>query len=116
MDDEAVWSLEERFWKGDEDFYSATLAPECIMAFPAPAGIMTGAQIVESLKGAPRWSSISMEERRTARPAAGLVIIAYRAEAKRAGADPYCACCTSTYGRTTDGWRLLQHQQTPLGG
>ena len=116
MDDETVWALEERFWTGDEAFYGATLAPECVMAFPAPAGIMVGAQIIEGLKAAPRWSAVALDERRTVRPAPGLVVIAYRAAGIREGADPYRAYCTSTYGRTPDGWRLVQHQQTPLEG
>ena len=29
MGDEAIWSLEERFWTGGEEHYSGTLDPEC---------------------------------------------------------------------------------------
>ena len=66
MDDGTIWSLEERFWAGGDDHDRSALDPECVMAFPAPAGIIAGARIAESLAGAPRWSSVAMSERRTA--------------------------------------------------
>lgn len=114
-DDDALWSLEERFWTGGEDHYARTLDAECVMAFPPPAGILAGGRrIAESLKGAPRWSSIAMSERHVSRPTSDVGILAYKARGERDGAAPYEAYCTSTYRRDGDGWRLVQHQQTPL--
>ena len=49
MADEEAWRAEERFWTGGEDHYRGALDPECVMAFPAPAGIMHGAGIAQSL-------------------------------------------------------------------
>jgi ketosteroid isomerase-like protein len=84
------------------------------MAFPAPAGIIAGPEIVRSLADAPRWASVRMTETQVARPADDLLVLAYRAEGRRDGATPYRAYCTSTYRLTDDGrWRLVQHQQTP---
>ncbi len=113
MNDQAIWSLEEQFWTGGEDHYRRALDPKCVMAFPAPAGIIAGPRIAETLKGAPRWSSVSMTERHTVRPSPDIVVIAYQAQGRREDAAPYGAYCTSTYRRSTDGWRLVQHQQTP---
>lgn len=101
MTDEDAWRTEER------------LDPACVMAFPAPAGIMHGAGIAESLAGAPRWSSVAMADRHVGRAVPDVHVLAYRARAQSDGAAPYEAYCTSTYRRDGDRWRLVQHQQTP---
>ncbi len=41
-------------------------------------------------------------------------VVAYTAHARRAGVPEYHALVNSTYRRTTDGWRLAVHQQTPF--
>ena len=79
MDDAVAWTLEERFWTGGEDHYRSALDPQCIMAFPAPVGIMSGTSITRSLAGVPRWSSVTMSERTIAHPGRGLVVLGYRA-------------------------------------
>jgi hypothetical protein len=110
---EQVWRMEELFWTGGTDQFEAAMHPDCIMAFPAPIGIMAGRRITESLAGAPRWTSVSMKRRQANRPADGVVVLAYEAEGERDGDPPYRAICTSTYARVDGAWRLVQHQQTP---
>lgn len=114
MNDETLWLLEEQFWTGGEDHYLEALDPECVMAFPAPAGILAGPGIIESLQGAPRWSSVAMSDRHLLRPSSDIVVLAYRAEGRREGAPPYQAYCMSGYRHAGEGWRLFQHQQTPF--
>jgi hypothetical protein len=114
MTDDEAWRAEERFWTGGTEHHREALDPECVMAFPFPAGIIAGAGIAESLAGAPRWSSVEMAERRVSRSAADLLVLAYKARGVRDGAAPYEAYCTSTYRRDGDRWRLVQHQQTPV--
>ena len=114
MDDEALWAFEERFWTGGEDHYRSTLDPACIMAFPAPVGIMSGSAIVQSLVGAPRWSSVAFSDRKVARPNAQTIVLGYRAVGQREGSKPYEAYCTSSYRGSESGWKLFQHQQTPI--
>lgn len=114
MTDEEAWRVEERFWTGREDHYREALDPACVMAFPAPAGIMRGgAAIARSLAGAPRWASVEMAERHVARPAADLLVLAYKARGLRDGAAAYEAYCTSAYRCDGGRWLLVQHQQTP---
>ena len=113
MTHDEAWRAEERFWFGGAEHFRQALDPACVMAFPAPAGIMQGAGIAESLAGAPRWSSLDMTERHVARPAPDLLVLAYKARGFRDGVVPYLAYCTSTYRRDGGGWRLVQHQQTP---
>ena len=114
MDDATAWVLEERFWLDDDAQVLAAVDPECIMAFPAPTGLLAGPSIAWSLAGAVRWSSVQMTERRVARPGPGVLVLGYRARGERKGARPYEAFCTSTYRATEHGWMLVQHQQTPV--
>ena len=114
MDDAQAWSLEERFWTEGASVYDALLDPACLMAFPG-VGVMRAADVLESLKGAPRWASVEMTGRAVGR-AGGVVVLGYAAEGRREGAAPYRCLCTSTYRRTDGGaWKLVQHQQTPVG-
>ena len=47
MEAEAAWALEERFWTGGAAHYAAALHPDCVMAFPPPAGLLAGPAIAE---------------------------------------------------------------------
>ena len=115
MDDAQAWALEERFWTEGGSVYDGLLDPACLMAFPG-MGVMRAADILESLKGAPRWASVEMADRAVGRAGDGVLVLGYTAEGRREGAAPYRCFCTSTY-RRADGsaWKLVQHQQTPAG-
>jgi hypothetical protein len=113
MTDDRAWTVEELFWTGGEEHYGRMLDDECIMVFPAPAGVIAGPDIALSLKNAPRWSSVEMTDKQVRRPSPDVMVLAYRAEATRQDAHPYGAYCTSTYRRDADRRRLIQHQQTP---
>ena len=113
MTDEEAWAMEREFWTSGAEHCREAIDPACVMAFPAPAGILAGPEIVRSLAGAPRWASVGITEARVSRPAPDLLVLAYRAEGRREGAPPYAAFCPSTYCRSGGRWRLVQHQQTP---
>jgi hypothetical protein len=108
-----LWAIEESLWLRGADAFATFVDPECLMVFAAPVGILQGERIIASLAQAPRWAQIDMTERMVAQAVADLVVLAYRAEGRRPGADPYRALCTSTYRRDGARWRLVQHQQTP---
>ena len=111
MGDAEAWALEERFWLEGSGVYDALLDPECLMAFPG-MGVMRAADILDSLKGVPRWSSVEMAGRMIGRPGDAVLVLGYAAEGRRDGAIPYRCLCTSTYRRDGASWRLVQHQQT----
>ena len=114
MDDARVWSFEEGLWTGDEAHYRELIDPECLMVVPAPPFVLTGEQAVKTVADTPRWSEVTISERQVARPQEGLIVIAYKAEASKDGANGYVAHCTSTLRRIEhDIWRVIQHQQTP---
>jgi hypothetical protein len=111
MDD--LWTIEHRLWLDGAEAYGELLAPRCVMAF-GPMGILEDRAIVESLRGVPRWTTVEMAGQVLAQPTPDIAVLAYRAQARRDGAEPYAALCTSTYLRIGGRWRIAQHQQTPL--
>ena len=74
MDDAAAWTLERRFWLEGSSVYDTLLDPECLMAFPG-MGVMRAADILDSLKEAPRWSSVEMTGRTVGRPSDAVLVL-----------------------------------------
>lgn len=114
MDDGQAWALERRLWLEGSGIYDALLDPACLMAFPG-MGVLRAADVLDSLKGAPRWASVAMADRTVGRAGEDVVVLGYTAEGFREGAAPYRCFCTSTYRRDGGAWRLVQHQQTTAG-
>lgn len=111
---EDLWTAERRFWLDGSEFYVERMAPEARMIFPPPAGILKSEAILAGLKQGPRWQYVDMDER--SETASGdTVVLAYRAKGRRPGAEPYVALCSSTYVKRGAAWKLLFHQQTPVG-
>ncbi len=114
MDDDRVWSFEEGLWRGDAEHYRALIDAQCLMVLPQPPFVLTGDQAIAAVADTPRWSTVALTERQVARPQEGLIVVAYNARAEREGQAPYAAHCTSTYHRLGhEGWKVIQHQQTP---
>lgn len=109
---EKLWQLEEDFWLKGLEIFESHLGKECLMAFSKPIGIINKEEVMKGMRGAPRWSSLTMNNRRVAEINPNLIVIGYEARAKR-GETEYRAICSSTYIFINDDWRLIQHQQTP---
>jgi hypothetical protein len=112
VDDEAAWALEERFWLEGSSVYDDLLDPACLMAFPG-MGVMRVADILNSLKGAPRWASVDMIDREVGRAGDTVIVLGYRAEGHRDGSEPYRCFCTSTYRAYGRRWKLVQASADP---
>jgi hypothetical protein len=111
MDTNAAWSLEQRFWLEGSSVYDELLDPACLMVFPG-MGVLRSAQVLASVKDAPRWALVEMSKREIGRPNDAVIVLGYLAVAQREGAKPYRCFCTSTYRRAESAWKLVQHQQT----
>ncbi len=111
MDEQAIWELEKRLWLEGGSAYDELLDPACVMAFPG-MGVMRLADVLDSLKKAPRWSSVEMTSQSVGRASDSVLVLGYTAEARREGEEPYGCFCTSTYRADGDRWLLVQHQQT----
>lgn len=112
-DTPAIWLTEQSFWLDGPAFFERSMAPEALMVFPAPVGILQGRMILDGLAGAPRWQSVALSDRHMVSRGDTLAL-AYRATGQRKGDTPYSALCSSTYCRSDDRWMLIAHQQTPL--
>lgn len=115
MNDDRIWQFEESLWTADAAHYHRSIDDACLMVIPAQPFILTGQEAADAVSTTPRWTEVVFSNTRVARPQEGLIVIAYHVEARRPGADPYSANCTSTYRRLAhEEWRVIQHQQTPL--
>jgi Domain of unknown function (DUF4440) len=118
MDDNRVWSLEERLWTADADLYREAIDDNCLMVVPAEPFVLSRAQAIDAVSNTPRWSNVDLSQQQIMRPQEGLIVIAYKVEARRDSGERYEAYCTSTYRRLAhEQWRVIQHQQTlrPIG-
>jgi hypothetical protein len=112
MDDARVWEFERSLWTGGPETYEALVDDQCLMVLPALPFVYTGRQAIDAVADTPRWSEVTFSEEQVVRPEEGLIVLAYKAEAKRAD-QTYVAFCTSTLRRLAhDEWRVVQHQQT----
>jgi hypothetical protein len=114
LSDVALWEMERGFWLNDAAYYTTFLAPDCIMVFPEPPGVLVGDEIVAALDHAPRWKAIEMGNRSLVSLDAHVTVLIYPAIAQRDRDPPYGALCSSIYTRTNLQWLLVHHQQTPL--
>lgn len=111
---ESLLERERQFWKADEEFYQKHLAEDTVMVFPEPTGILERPEILESMGGTDRWSTIEFSNERLLEISDEAVQLVYRAVAERSGdASEYVALITSTYIKENESWRLISHQQTP---
>ena len=107
-----IWETEERLWTGGVEVYRTHMAPGCLMAFPG-IGLIQGEAIIASLQDAPRWREVSFEGSHKAE-SDEVIVLGYTATGQRDDQPAYRAVCTSTWCLMTEGWRLVQHHQSPL--
>jgi hypothetical protein len=107
-------ALEERFWKGDVEFYRRNFTEDSIMAFPPPLGMMAKEATIAAIANSDRWADVAFDDVRLIRLAENVAILAYAADARREGEDArYSAVVSSAYVRQDGTWKLAFHQQTP---
>lgn len=115
MDDARIREFERELWLGAAEVYRERVNPSCLMALPAEPYLFDGEAAVRAVEGTPRWDEVELADMRVQRPQEGLIVIAYRARARR-GSEAYHALCSSTLLREGhEKWSVIQHQQTPLG-
>ena len=111
----ALWHLEEQFWLGSSDFYSATLAPDALMVLPPPAGTLDRAATIRSISSGNRWDTVVFQDKHLVPAGPAAAVLVYVASADRGTPDSaYVAQCTSTYLREGGQWLLVVHHQAPV--
>jgi hypothetical protein len=115
MNDERIWRFEKSLWTAGADDYRHRIADDGVMVVPERPFVMDGREAAQSMADTPRWESVEFSEQKVSRPDGpdgGLIVIAYKAEARK-GDRAYSAYCTSTLLRQGEqDWVVVQHQQT----
>lgn len=112
MEDARIWEFEESLWVGDAEHYRELVDDECVMVLPEEPFVLTGEEAIAAVQDTPRWEEVSFSHQQVMRPQEGLIVIGYKAEARR-GEEAYAAYCTTTIRRLAhEEWRVVQHQQT----
>lgn len=112
----ALWQLEEQFWLGAADFYSATLASNALMVLPQPAGILDRGSTIASISSGNRWRKVSFQQQHLVSASSETAVLVYLAHAERdAPGLSYVAQCSSTYVCDQGQWLLAVHHQAATG-
>lgn len=109
---EELWTEERDFWLAGAAEAARKLDEGCLMVL-AGTGILTRRKIVDRLSDAPRWQEVQLTDRASIETDE-IRVLAYRATARRPGAETHRALCTTTWIRRDRDWRIIQHQQTPV--
>lgn len=113
MDDERIWSFEESLWIGDAENYRRLIDEECVMALPAQPYVFTADAAIKAVQDTPRWTEVRFSEQKVQRPEEGLIVIAYKADARRDDEEYQAYCTTSMRRRGHEDWLVVQHSQLP---
>ena len=109
-------ALEKKFWTGDTKFYRDNVDDTCLVAFGArwPAS-MSNKDVAATAKDGNRWQDLEIELKGLIEPADDVAILSYEANATRSNGEPYAALVSTGYAKRDNGWKMMFHQQTPLG-
>lgn len=113
-----ILSIEGELWTGDADAYHRNVDDDCLVAFTEMAGVWSREQVAGSVEEGARWRDVEMDVEGFLRPQPDVAFLTYRARAVRGeGADEerYRALVTSGYVDRDGRWKMVFHQQTPLG-
>jgi hypothetical protein len=107
-------SIERTLWAAEAEAYRRNLDDRCLIAFTQMAGVSSREEIAGSVEGSQRWSDLDLEVVGLLQPTPDVALLTYRASGSR-GDESYRALVSSGYARRDDGWKMVFHQQTPLG-
>jgi hypothetical protein len=105
---------EKGLWQGGATAYRSTLDGDCLVAFTEMAGISSREEIAGQAE-AMRWREVDIDLDGFLQPTDDVAILTYHVHAKRNESTPYEALVSSGYVRRNGGWKMMFHQQTPLG-
>ena len=106
-------AMEKKLWSGGQSEYRNTLDNDCLVAFTEMAGVSSRDQIASQAK-ARRFSDVNIDVDGLLRPTDDVAILTYHVHALREKM-PYDAVVSSGYVRRDGVWKMMFHQQTPLG-
>lgn len=113
-DERELLDLERQFWLGDADLYARRLTADALMVFPQ-VGVLGKPETVAAISAAARWTDVRLEEFRIVEISTRVVLVTYRAFARRDGQDEEYRTLASSLYTLHEGhqWLLAFHQQSP---
>jgi len=119
-DDQTLIEIERRLWTNDAAFYQENLAEDALLVF-AETGPISRSVAVDAIRRENvenrRWAEVQFDDVRTLRISAESIVLYYRVTSRWAHeSEARHAHASSVYVRRGDGWKLVFHQQTPIGG
>jgi hypothetical protein len=109
-------ALEKKFWTGNAQFYRDNVDDSALVAFTSDmAGVMSNEEIASSAGQGNQWKDLDIKLKGLIEPADDMAILSYEAHATRSNGEDYAALVSTGYARRDDGWKMVFHQQTPLG-
>jgi len=106
-------AMEQKLWSGGQAEYRNTLDSDCLVAFTETAGV-SSRDAIASQAQARRWSDVDIDVDGLLQPTDDVAILTYHVHALREK-TPYDAVVSSGYVRRDGAWKMMFHQQTPLG-
>src|SRR5690606_9963948 len=89
--------IEKGFWTFGEAHFRANTDKECLVAFPAMAGVMSNADIASTATNPHRWRDVTMDVKGVVEPGSDVAILTYEAHAARENGEPYAALVSTGY-------------------
>ncbi|MFW7414615.1 nuclear transport factor 2 family protein [Demequina sp. SO4-18] len=115
-EEEQLVALETHGWEAltnghAREFYDDVLTEDAVMVFPF--GVMERDDAIDGMAESRRWQDYELEDVTVHDLGSGVAVVAYRVRARRVEEPPFEAMLSSTYMRSSDGWRMMLHQQSP---
>lgn len=111
MEDERIWAMEEKLWKGGEQVYEELVDENVVMALPAEPFLFSRDQAKDAVKDTPRWEDVRFSDQKVTRPEEGLIVIGYQVEARRGDELYRCYASSTMMRRGHDDWTVVSHSQ-----
>jgi hypothetical protein len=113
--DQDLLTLEKGFWTEGGDYYRDHVDDECLVAFEGMAGVHSNEEIAGMNPGAGNWTGARLEEKGLIKTSEDSVILTYEARATKKDGTPHHALCSTGYVKHDGEWKMVFHQQTPIG-
>ncbi len=113
MTETELLEIEEELAGGSGPEYERRLAEDAVVIVPGRA--LGKEETVSAMDESPGWDEFRIAGARVIEPRPGVAVLTYRFDGRRGGEDPYAALMSSIYSSASGEWRLLLHQQTPIG-
>lgn len=110
-----ILEIERSLWTDGPDAYHRHLDTECLTAFTGMAGVSTRDEVAATVAEGPRWRNLDIDVQGVVEPTSDVALLTYEASAARGKDESYRALVSSGYVRRDEAWKLMFHQQTPLG-